>query len=96
MRRLDPAGSGNETIEQLVAATGMSVRNIRAHQAGAERAQKLTLAELGRRFRVRAEEAPGVLATAERLGVLRPIGEGVYEAAFMEITRRLAERADEL
>jgi DNA-binding transcriptional MerR regulator len=145
VRRLDEPGSGDGlTIEQLAAATGMSVRNIRAHQArglldppdvrmrvgyygpehvaqlrmirelqddgfnltgikrlledgtgtaerlltfkqaltapvGAERAQKLTLAELGRRFRVSAAEAPGVLATAERLGVLRPIGEGVYE-----------------
>jgi DNA-binding transcriptional MerR regulator len=145
VRRLDEPRSGNQlTIEQLAAATGMSVRNIRAHQArgllappevrmrvgyygpehvaqlrmirelqddgfnlngikrlledgtgtaqrlvtfrqaltappGAERAQRLTLAELGRRFRVSAQEAPGVLATAERLGVLRRIGEGVYE-----------------
>jgi DNA-binding transcriptional MerR regulator len=145
VRRLDEPRSGNElTIEQLAAATGMSVRNIRAHQARglldppevrmrvgyygpehvaqlrmirelqedgfnlngikrlledgtgtaerlltfkqaltaparAERAQKLTLAELGRRFRVSAKEAPGVLATAERLGVLRPIGDSVYE-----------------
>jgi DNA-binding transcriptional MerR regulator len=146
VRPLDRPESGNDlTIEQLAATTGLSVRNIRAHQArglldppevrmrvgyygpehiaqlrmirelqedgfnlngikrlledrtgtaerllsvkraltaptGGERAQRLTLAELGSRFRVRAEEAPGVLARAERLGVLRPIGDGVYEA----------------
>ena len=130
------------TIEQLAAETGMSVRNIRAHQArglldppevrlrvgyygpdhvaqlrliqdlqrdgfnlagikrlldddqstaerlarfrqalseSAETPQILTVAELGRRFRVSAEEAPVVLARAERLGVLVSAGEGRYE-----------------
>jgi DNA-binding transcriptional MerR regulator len=133
------------TIEQLSAESGMSVRNIRAHQARglldppevrarvgyygpehleqlrlirdlqedgfnlgaikrliddtqgtAERLQRfgealsavatrepdetLTLEELGRRFRVSAQEAPEVLAEAERLGVLVPIGDGRYRA----------------
>ncbi len=130
------------TIEQLAAQTGMTVRNIRAHQARglldppevrlrvgyygpehvaqlqliqdlqndgfnlagikrlldddqptaqrltrfrqalnetAETPQTLTVAELGRRFRVSVEEAPRVLARAETLGVLVTAGEGRYE-----------------
>ena len=131
------------TIEQLAAESGMTVRNIRAHQArglldppevrarvgyygpehveqlrlirdlqedgfnlGAikrliddtqgtaerlqrfgkalsavampERGQTLTLEELGERFRVSAQEAPEVLAEAERLGVLVPTSDGRY------------------
>jgi DNA-binding transcriptional MerR regulator len=132
------------TIEQLAAESGMSVRNIRAHQArgllappevrlrvgyyGAEhvdrlrlirnlqdegfnlagikrliddtqgtaerlarfrqaltepphveRPQTLTLAELGRRFRVRTEDAPQVLERAQRLGILVAIGDDRFE-----------------
>jgi DNA-binding transcriptional MerR regulator len=127
------------TIEQLAAETGMSVRNIRAHQArgllappevrlrvgyygsehvaqlelirdlqadgfnlagikqllddgqgttkrlqrfrealadtvAAEPPQAISLAELGRRFRVTPEQAPRVLQRAERLGILMPAG----------------------
>jgi DNA-binding transcriptional MerR regulator len=142
--QLASSESSNQlTIEQLAAESGMSVRNIRAHQArgllqppevrarvgyygpehleqlrlirelqedgfnlGAikrlledsegtaerlqrfgralsavamrERGQVLTLEELGRRFRVSAQEAPEVLAEAERLGVLVPIDENRY------------------
>jgi DNA-binding transcriptional MerR regulator len=145
-RQVDPDSSPNQlTIEQLAAQSGMSVRNIRAHQARgllappevrarvgyygpehleqlrlirdlqqdgfnlsgikrllddtqgtaerlqrfgealsaaatAERGETLTLEELGRRFRVSAQEAPEVLAEAERLGVLVPIGEGRFQA----------------
>jgi DNA-binding transcriptional MerR regulator len=130
------------TIEQLAAQTGMTVRNIRAHQARGlldppevrlrvgyygpehvaqlkliqdlqndgfnlagikrlldenqptaqrlarfrqaldetgETPQTLTVAELGHRFRVSAQEAPKVLARAETLGVLVAAGEGRYE-----------------
>jgi DNA-binding transcriptional MerR regulator len=132
------------TIEQLAAESGMSVRNIRAHQArgllsppalrmrvgyygpehleqlrlirelqddgfnlggikrlledadgtagrllrfkdalrateAGEPSETLTIAELGRRFRVGGEEAPEVLAEAVKLGVLVPIGEDRYE-----------------
>ena len=130
------------TIEQLAAETGMTVRNIRAHQArglldppdvrlrvgyygpehvaqlrliqdlqqdgfnlagikrlldndqstaerlarfrqalteAAETPQILTVAELGRRIRDSAEEAPPVLARAETHGVLVGAGEGRYE-----------------
>jgi len=132
------------TIEQLAAATGMTVRNIRAHQArgllaapevrlrvgyygpehvaqlrliqdlqedgfnlagikrlldddqataqrlarfrqalteppNAELPQMLTVAELGRRFRVGEDQATRVLARAERLGVLHPAGNDRYE-----------------
>jgi len=131
------------TIEQLAAETGMTVRNIRAHQARglldppevrlrvgyygpehvarlrlihdlqddgfnlagikrlleddqataqrlarfrqalsetAEPPQTFTVAELGERFRVSAEEAPQVLARAETLGVLVAAGEGRFQA----------------
>jgi DNA-binding transcriptional MerR regulator len=144
--RLDDSGSPNQlTIEQLAAQSGMSVRNIRAHQArgllsppevrmrigyygpehvaqlllirdlqndgfnlggikrlledtqgtaerllrfrqalsaapGAERAQTLTLRDLARRFRVSAEEAPELLAKAQKLGILVPVGGDRYEA----------------
>jgi DNA-binding transcriptional MerR regulator len=132
------------TIEQLAAETGMSVRNIRSHQARGllappevrlrvgyygpdhvarlrlirdlqeegfnlngikrllddegtgteerlqrfkraltttpfdERAETATTAELGRRFRVGAADAPEVLAKAEAVGVLVPDGNGGY------------------
>jgi DNA-binding transcriptional MerR regulator len=133
------------TIEQLASQSGMSVRNIRAHQARgllappevrarvgyygpehleqlrlirdlqedgfnlsgikrllddtqgtaerlqrfgealsavatAERGETLTLEELGRRFKVSAQEAPQVLAEAERLGMLVPTGEDRFQA----------------
>jgi DNA-binding transcriptional MerR regulator len=143
--RLQEADSPNQlTIEQLAAESGMSVRNIRAHQArglltppevrlrvgyygpehlaqlrlirdlqndgfnlggikrlledthgtaerllhfkealsspaGAERAETLSLRELAERFRVSAEEAPEVLAEAQKLGVLVPVGGDSYE-----------------
>jgi DNA-binding transcriptional MerR regulator len=145
VRRLDVADSINQlTIEQLAAESGMSVRNIRAHQARGllappevrmrvgyygpehvaqlrlirelqddgfnlngikrlledtqgtaerlvrfkdalarsivgESAEMLTLTELGRRFRVSSEEAPEVLAKAQRLGVLAPVGNDQFE-----------------
>jgi DNA-binding transcriptional MerR regulator len=140
----DGTGSPNQlTIEQLAAQTGMSVRNIRSHQARGllappevrmrvgyygpdhvaqlklirdlqdegfnlggikrlledtqgtsdrlmrfkeslaaphrERAETLTLRELGQRFRVSAEEAPKILARADELGILVPVGDGSYE-----------------
>ena len=143
--QIDDYRSPNQlTVEQLAAQSGMSVRNIRAHQARGllsppevrqrvgyygpehiaqlrliqdlqqegfnlngikrlledtqgtaerllrfkqalsnsgtgERAETLTIAELGRRFRVSAEEAPEVLARAVRLGVLIPVSEDQYE-----------------
>ena len=43
-----------------------------------ERGQTLTLEELGRRFRVSAQDAPEVLGEAERLGVLVPAGHGRF------------------
>ncbi len=148
------------TIEQLAAETGMTVRNIRAHQArgllappevrlrvgyygpehvaqlrliqelqedgfnlagikrlvddgqataqrlarfrqalteppNAELPQTLTVAELGRRFRVGAEQAPQVLARAERLGVLVPAGEDRYEVpspSLLEVAEQVVAR----
>jgi DNA-binding transcriptional MerR regulator len=144
MASVDRVDTGNQlTIEQLATRSGMSVRNIRAHQArglldppevrlrvgyygpahlaqlrlirelqddgfnlngikrlledgqgtaerllsfkhaltapaGGERAETLTLSDLGARFRVSSEEAPEVLAKAEALGVLVPVGDGVF------------------
>ena len=144
--RVDESESPNQlTIEQLAAQSGMSVRNIRAHQARGllgppevrarvgyygpehlaqlrlvrelqddgfnlsgikrllddtqgtadrlrqfgealsaaaitERGETLTFEDLGQRFRVSAPEAPEVLAEAERLGVLVPIGDGRFTA----------------
>jgi DNA-binding transcriptional MerR regulator len=48
--------------------------------ASPERGETLSLEELGRRFRVGGHEAPDVLAEAERIGVLVPIGDGRYRA----------------
>ncbi len=140
----DSPGPNQLTIEQLAAESGMSVRNIRAHQARGllaapevrmrvgyygpehvsqlrlirelqndgfnlggikrlledtegtaerllqfkdalsasspnERAETITLRELARRFRVSAEDAPEVLAEAQRLGVIVPIGDDRYK-----------------
>jgi DNA-binding transcriptional MerR regulator len=140
----DPDGRYELTIEQLAARSGMSVRNIRAHQARGllappevrmrvgyyssehlaqlqlirdlqndgfnlsgikrllddmqgtaerllrfretlaadergERSETVTLTELGRRFRVPREEAEQVLADAQRLGVLVPVGDDKFE-----------------
>lgn len=148
------------TIEQLAGLTGMTVRNIRAHQARgllpppevrlrvgyygpehvaqlklirdlqqdgfnlagikrlledghgtaqrlarfrrtltepphAERPATLTLAELGRRFRVGAAQAPAVLERAERLGVVRPVGDERYEVpspALLAVAEQVAAR----
>lgn len=146
LRRLEEPESPNQlTIEQLAAESGMSVRNIRAHQARGllappevrmrvgyygpehvaqlrlirelqddgfnlggikrlledtqgtaerllsfkrvlsdrgdrEAPETLTLTQLGRRFSVNAEEAPEVLAKAQSLGVLVPVGGDTYEA----------------
>jgi DNA-binding transcriptional MerR regulator len=143
--RVSDSDSPNRlTVEQLAAQSGMSVRNIRAHQARgllsppevrqrvgyygpehvaqlrlirdlqedgfnlngikrlledtqgtaerlmrfrqalsasppAELAETMTIAELGRRFRVRAGEAPEVLAHAVRLGVLVPVSDDRYD-----------------
>lgn len=148
------------TIEQVAARTGMTVRNIRAHQArgllsppevrlrvgyygaehvaqlkliqalqedgfnlagikrlldddqgtaqrlarfrqalteppNAEVPQTLTVAELGRRFRVAEDQATQVLARAERLGVLHPAGEDRYEVpspSLLAVAERVVAR----
>jgi hypothetical protein len=60
-----------------------------------EAPQTLSAAELGRGFRVSAEEAPAVLARAVELGVLVQVGRGRYEvpapsllAIAEEVTKR--------
>jgi DNA-binding transcriptional MerR regulator len=159
-RRLEQPEPPNQlTIEQLAAESGMSVRNIRAHQARGllsspevrlrvgyygpehvaqlrlirelqddgfnlggikrllddshgtaerllqfkraltaplrvERSETLTISELADRFHVSAVQAPEVLAQAEQLGVLVPLGSDSYEvpspsllAAAQEVVR---------
>jgi DNA-binding transcriptional MerR regulator len=156
----DAADSPNQlTIEQLAAESGMSVRNIRSHQARGllappevrlrvgyygpehvaqlklirdlqqegfnlggikrllddtqgtadrlmrfkesltaphrERPETLTLRELGSRFQVRPEDAPDVLARAERLGILIPAGDGTYEVpspSLLAVAEEVAQR----
>ena len=64
-----------------------------------EPAERLSVAELGRRFRVSAEEAPEVLARAEALGVLVPAGEGVYEVpspSLLAVAEEVAGRGVDL
>jgi DNA-binding transcriptional MerR regulator len=65
--------------------TGTAERLARFEQAlttspDAEAPQTLTAAELGRRFAVSAEQAQGVLARAQRLGLLVAAGQDRYEA----------------
>lgn len=145
VRQLAEPDSPNQlTIEQLAAESGMSVRNIRAHQARGllappevrmrvgyygpehvaqlrlirelqeegfnlngikrlledshgtaerllhfkqslaapvsdERPETLSAGELGRRFRVDPSDGPEVLAKAQKLGVLVPVGDDKYE-----------------
>jgi DNA-binding transcriptional MerR regulator len=145
LRRLEDSDSPNQlTVEQLAAQAGMSVRNIRAHQArgllappevrmrvgyygpehlaqlrlirelqddgfnlngikrllsdtggtaerllafkralsaaaDTEAPQRITLAELGRRFDVSRQAAPEVLAQAQRLGILVAVSDDVFE-----------------
>lgn len=63
--------------------------------ASSERAEKLTRAELGRRFRVTPGEAPEVLARAEKLGVLVPLGDNTYEVpspSLLAVAEEVARR----
>jgi hypothetical protein len=46
----------------------------------AERAETFSIQELAERFRISAEEATAVLASAQKLGVLVPVGNGQFEA----------------
>ncbi len=68
-------------IEEADGTAGPMLRFRQALQAAAatEPTETLTIAELGRRFRVSSEDAPAVLAQAERLGVLVPVAGGRYE-----------------
>jgi hypothetical protein len=55
----------------------------------------LTLAELHRRLHVDAEDAPRVLARAERLGVLVATGDGRYEVpnpSLLAVAEQVVER----
>ncbi len=72
IKRLVEGSEG--TAERLLA-----FRRALAAAAGSERAETLSIAELGRRFRVGPEDAPAVLAKAEQLGVLVPLSHDRYE-----------------
>jgi DNA-binding transcriptional MerR regulator len=142
----ESAPSPNQlTVEQLAAESGMTVRNIRSHQARgllappevrarvgyygpshveqlklirqlqdegfnlngikrlldeaegtaesmlrfkerltaplhSEQAETLTVAEINERFKMAPQDAPQIIETVRRLGVLRPAGDGLLEA----------------
>jgi DNA-binding transcriptional MerR regulator len=85
IRDLQQEGFNLSGIKRLLEDTEGTADRLRHFKAeldhlAEEPSQKLTVGELGRRFRVGAEEAPGVLARAEALGVLVPGGDGVYQA----------------
>jgi DNA-binding transcriptional MerR regulator len=69
-RLLDDAAGTDERLERFKRALTSTPFD--------ERPQTLSAGELGRRFRVGAAEAPDVLAKAEQLGVLVPVGDGEY------------------
>jgi DNA-binding transcriptional MerR regulator len=85
IRDLQHDGFNLAAIKHLLDdSDGMAERLARFRQALAESSepeqpQTLTAAELGRRFRVSAGEAPAVLARAQRLGLLVAIGDRRFE-----------------
>ncbi len=86
IRQLQDDGFNLGGIKRLLEDTqGTAERLLRFKQAlsgaaaSSEPSETLSISELGRRFRVSPEEAPEVLETAVRLGVLVPVGEEQYE-----------------
>jgi DNA-binding transcriptional MerR regulator len=86
IRQLQDDGFNLGGIKRLLDDThGTAERLLRFKQAlsgaaaAGEPSETLSIAELGRRFRVSAEEAPGVLERAVKLGVLLPVSEDQYE-----------------
>jgi DNA-binding transcriptional MerR regulator len=85
IRDLQDQGFNLGGIKRLLDDThGTAERLLRFKAAlthvGDETPERLTIGQLGRRFRVDASAAPQVLARAERLGVLMPAGENLYDA----------------
>src|SRR4051794_10056322 len=83
IRDLQEEGFNLNGIKRLLAGTdGTAERLTRFKRAlttpYAERPERVTLAELAQRFRLSAQQAPPVLAQAERLEILIPDGEGGY------------------
>jgi DNA-binding transcriptional MerR regulator len=85
IRELQEQGFNLNGIKRLLDDTEgtaerlMRFREALTDSADGEPAQTLTIAELGRRFRVSAEEAPAVLEQAVALGVLVPVDGDRYE-----------------
>jgi DNA-binding transcriptional MerR regulator len=85
IRELQDDGFNLNGIKRLVQDTAGTAERLLAFKralaaaAHSEPPETLSIAELGRRFRVSPEEAPEVLAKAERLGVLVPVSEDCYE-----------------
>jgi DNA-binding transcriptional MerR regulator len=85
IRQLQDDGFNLNGIKRLLEDTqGTAERLIRFKQAlsgaaAGEPSETLSIAELGRRFRVGPEEAPAVLEKAVELGVLVPVGQDQYE-----------------
>lgn len=85
VRELQDDGFNLGGIKRLLEDTDGTAERLlqfkRALSAGepAERAETLSIAELAQRFRVSADEAPAVLAKAQKLGILLPVGPDQYE-----------------
>lgn len=101
IRELQADGFNLAGIRRLLDGTdGTAQRLERFRQAlieppNAERPETLGVAELGRRFRVAPEEAPRVLARAQRLGVLVAAEDGGYEApspALLAVAEKVVAR----
>ena len=100
IRDLQDDGFNLAGIKRLLNDSGTAERLERFRQAltdpqDAERPQRLTVAELGHRFRVSAQEAPRVLARAQRLGILVDAGEDRFEVpspALLAVAERVVQR----
>jgi DNA-binding transcriptional MerR regulator len=85
IRELQAEGFNLNGIKRLLEDThGTAERLLRFRDAltapvHSERAETLSRAELGRKFRVSPEDAPEILAKAQKLGVLVPVGNDQFE-----------------
>ena len=81
--------------EQATAERVARFRRALTEPPNAELPQTLTVAELGRRFRVPADQAPQVLERAERLGILVAAGDDRYDVpspALLSIAAQVVSR----
>lgn len=86
IRDLQEEGFNLSGIKRLLAEPQSTAQRLRrfgralSEVAQVEQGETLTIEELCRRFRVDSEEAPEVMAEAQRLGMLVPMGQGRFRA----------------